>query len=132
MIFMSPTSINQRVRKVAGNIIATVAGTSDGDGGPATSAFLNFPEGLAVDAASNLVVADSGNFGGPALCLGGNINTFGQLVAPLAVAVDASGNFYVTDDEPLVLEITKAGSLLLSPAIPRADIAATTGLPPAP
>ena len=101
--------INQRVRKVAGNTISTFAGTSDGDGGPATSAFLNFPEGLAVDAAGNVVVADTENFAARRFALGGNINTFGKSLGPLAVAVDTSGNFYVTDDEPLVLEITKAG-----------------------
>jgi uncharacterized protein (TIGR03437 family) len=101
--------INQRVRKVAGNTISTFAGTSDGDGGTATSAFLNFPEGLAVDAASNVVVADTGNFVARRFTLGGNINTFGKSFGPFAVAVDTSGNFYVTDDEPLVLEITKAG-----------------------
>lgn len=103
--------LNRRVRKVAGNLITTVAGTSNGDGGPATSAFLNFPEGLAVDAANNLVVADTGNFVARRFSLGGSINTFGQLMgAPSAVAVDGAGNFYVTDDEPLVLEITKTGS----------------------
>jgi uncharacterized protein (TIGR03437 family) len=102
---------NQRIRTIAGNIIATVAGTSDGDGGPATSAFLNFPQGLAVDAANNLVVADTGNFIARRFSLGGSIDTFGKLLgAPMAVAADGSGNFYVTDDEPLVLEITKTGS----------------------
>ncbi|MGD0299632.1 MAG: hypothetical protein ABSE86_21285 [Bryobacteraceae bacterium] len=102
---------NRRVRKIAGNVISTIAGTSDGDGGPATSAFLNFPQGLAVDSANNLVVADTGNSIARRFSFGGSINTFGQLMgAPVAVAVDTSGNFYVTDDEPLVLEISKTGA----------------------
>ena len=64
-----------------------------------------------MDSANNLVVADSGNSVARRFSLGGGINTFGQLMgAPMAVAVDGSGNFYVTDDEPLVIEITKAGS----------------------
>ena len=103
--------LNQRVRKVAGNTISTIAGTSNGDGGPATSAFLNFPQGLAVDGSNNLVVADTGNAVARRFSLGSGISTFGMLLgAPMAVAVDGSGNFYVTDDEPLVLEITKTGS----------------------
>jgi len=103
--------LNQRVRKIAGNTITTVAGTGIGDGLPATSAFLNFPQGLAVDGANNVVVADTGNLVARRFMLGGTINTFGELLgAPAAVAVDSAGNFYVADDEPLVLKITKAGS----------------------
>ena len=45
--------------------IYTIAGTGTagyaGDGGPATSAQLNVPAGVAVDAAGNLVLADTGN-----------------------------------------------------------------------
>ena len=44
--------------------IYTVAGDGSsafsGDGGPATQAELSFPEGVAVDAAGNLVIADTG------------------------------------------------------------------------
>jgi len=44
--------------------IATVAGTDgrhfSGDGGPATSAELSFPTGLAVDAKGNLFISDAG------------------------------------------------------------------------
>jgi streptogramin lyase len=54
-----------RIRKIAGGRITTVAGTgaagSAGDGGPATSAELSAPSGVAVDAHGNLYVADTGN-----------------------------------------------------------------------
>ena len=57
---------NHRVRKVALNgVIATVAGNGhggySGDGGPATSAALNFPLGVAVDRYGALYVADTAN-----------------------------------------------------------------------
>ncbi len=47
-------------------IITTVAGTGGtsgytGDGGKATSATLNAPQGIALDAAGNLFIADTGN-----------------------------------------------------------------------
>ncbi|MEU3510726.1 RICIN domain-containing protein [Streptomyces longwoodensis] len=54
---------NHRVRRVAGDgTISTVAGTGtdgfSGDGGPATSARLNYPFGLAVDCVGALYIAD--------------------------------------------------------------------------
>jgi hypothetical protein len=68
---------NNRVRVVApatgtfygqamtGGDIYTVAGNGtlgfNGDGGPATSAELTFPEGVAVDGAGNLLIADTGS-----------------------------------------------------------------------
>ena len=49
--------------------IYTVAGDGtagfSGDGGPATSAELSFPEGVAVDGAGNLVIADTSNHADP-------------------------------------------------------------------
>ncbi len=60
---------NDAIRKVdaATGIITTVVGTSgsagySGDGGPATNAKLNDPEGLAFDAAGNLYIADDNNY----------------------------------------------------------------------
>jgi len=58
-------SLNNRIRKIAGTTISTVAGnggfSSSGDGFPASSAQLNTPLGVAVDAAGNLYIADSLN-----------------------------------------------------------------------
>jgi len=58
---------NNRVRKVAAGtgVITTVAGNGTagytGDGSAATSAELNNPQSVALDAAGNLYIADSGN-----------------------------------------------------------------------
>ncbi len=72
---------NGRVRKINSDMISTVAGTSIRDGGPATSAFLDLPAGIAIDGANNIVVADNGNGVARRFSIGGNINTFGQLQA---------------------------------------------------
>jgi len=115
-------SYNLRVRKVSPRgIITTVAGPgnqsssgSSGDGGPATNAQLNGPEGVAVDRAGNLFIADTGNSrvrkvspsgiittvagngirgnsgdGGPA--------TSAQLNGPTGVAVDVAGDLFIAD-----------------------------------
>ncbi len=58
---------SRRVRKVtvASGIIATVAGNGtsgfSGDGGPATSAQLNFPQGVAIDSEGAMYISDNGN-----------------------------------------------------------------------
>jgi hypothetical protein len=58
---------NHRIRRVAvgTGIITTVAGTGvasfGGDGGPATSASLQYPGGLAVDGSGNVLIADRDN-----------------------------------------------------------------------
>ena len=110
---------NQRVRMVSPNgVIATVAGTGVagylGDSGPATSAQLNSPQGVAVDSAGNLYIADSGNQRIRRVSANGTITTAAgtgsagysgdsglatsaQLCNPLGVAVDATGNLYIAD-----------------------------------
>ncbi len=117
---------NHRIGKVDAvtGIISTVAGTGgggtleggfSGDGGPATSALLNFPSSVAFDASGNLFIADSFNRrirkvaagtglietvagtgtngfsgdGGPA--------TSAQLYLPDRVVVDAGGNLFIAD-----------------------------------
>jgi uncharacterized protein (TIGR03437 family) len=108
---------NHRVRKVSGGVITTVAGNGtpgfSGDNGPATSAELNYPEGVAVDSAGNVYIADTGNgrirkvSGGTITTVAGNGSagfngdnvpaTSAELV-PGAVAVDSAGNLYVADN----------------------------------
>ncbi len=102
--------LNQRIRKIAGSIITTFAGTSIHDGGPALSAFLDLPEGLAVSGTGNLLVADTGDAVARKFSSGGAISSVGQILAPPhGVAVDQGGNYYVTDDEPLVLKVAPTG-----------------------
>jgi hypothetical protein len=55
---------NQRIRKVSNGVITTVAGGGTpssglGDNGPATSAGLNYPFGVAVDSAGNIYIEDT-------------------------------------------------------------------------
>ena len=65
-LFIADTS-NSRIRRVeaAKGVITTVAGSGthgfSGDGGPATSASLARPRGVAVDASGNLYIADTNN-----------------------------------------------------------------------
>src|SRR5262249_55574470 len=58
-------SNNHRIRKVTAGVITTVAGTGvagfSGEAGAATTARLYYPEGLAVDSAGNVYIADQYN-----------------------------------------------------------------------
>ncbi len=58
-------TVNNRIRKVSNGVITTVAGNGtagfSGDNGPATSAQLYNPIGVAVDSAGNLYIADTDN-----------------------------------------------------------------------
>ena len=112
-------TLNLRIRKVSNGVITSVAGNGtyggSGDGGPATSAQLNMPYGIAVDAAGDLYIADESNnrirkvSKGVITTVAGN-GTFGfsgdggpataaQLNWPRAVAVDAAGTIYIADTE---------------------------------
>jgi hypothetical protein len=106
--------------------IYTIAGDGTagftGDSGPATSAELNFPEGVAVDAAGNVLIADVGNerirvvaaktgtIYGQAMTAGHIYTVAGggtggdrgpatqaSLDTPSDVVVDAAGNLVIAD-----------------------------------
>jgi uncharacterized protein (TIGR03437 family) len=113
-LFIADT-FNNRIRKVSNGTITTVAGggTAFGDGGPATSAQLSFPQGVAVDSAGNLYIADTGNSririvsNGLIATVAGNgtcefswdngTATVAGLCNPYGVAVDSAGRVYIAD-----------------------------------
>ena len=125
---------NNRVRKVsvASGIITTVAGNGtagySGDNGPATSAELNSPQGLAVDAAGNLYILDTKNnrirkvaaVSGMITTVAGNGTagytgdggpaTSAEVNAPQGLAIDAAGDLYLTDTvDNVVRMVNRAG-----------------------
>jgi len=94
-----------------------------GDGGPATSAQLRGPAGVAVDALGNLYIVDSSNFRIRKVTPGGTITTvagdgkYGSggdggpatsaQLDPYGVAVDGAGNLYIADTRnALIREVT--------------------------
>ena len=94
---------NHRIRKVdnSGNI-TTFAGTGESgccvDGGPATSARMTWPQGLAVDGSGNLYIADALNGRLRRVDSQGIITTVATgLNWPEGIAVDSSGNVYIAE-----------------------------------
>jgi uncharacterized repeat protein (TIGR01451 family) len=107
---------NSRVRKISQGDIVTIAGAStagfSGDNGPAISAQLNSPSGIAVDSTGNVYISDTGNnrvrkistgmittfAGGGNTGLGDNgPATSASLSSPYGVALDASSNLLIVD-----------------------------------
>ena len=130
-LYIADTS-NNRIRKVdsSGNI-STVAGggSSLGDGGAATAARLNGPQGVALDGSGNLYIADTLNQRIRKVDSSGNISTVAgtgtagfsgdgaaataaQLSNPQGVAVDGSGNLYIGDrDNQRIRKVDSAGNI---------------------
>ena len=112
---------NHRIRMVdAAGIIHTIAGSGergfDGDGGPAISALLSEPSGVAVDSVGNVYIADTDNHRIRMVDTAGIIHTIAgsgvggatgdgglaiesDLFRPLDVAVDGVGNIYIANSD---------------------------------
>ena len=109
---------NCRIRKVANGVITTVAGNGTcgfaGDASPAISAQLSYPRSVAMDAAGNMYIADTGNARVRKVDINGMITTIAgdgtlnysgdggpaslaELYDPWSIAADSAGNVFVVD-----------------------------------
>jgi hypothetical protein len=147
-LFISNTG-SHTIRKVnSSGIISTIAGTagaqgSTGDGGPAAAAKVNAPMGLCVDAEGNIYIADQGNNkvrkidrstsaittiagNGSAINSGdGGLAVEAKVITPGCVAVDNSGNLYITDALNSVRKVVLSTGIISTVA--GTDIAGYTG-----
>jgi trimeric autotransporter adhesin len=122
---------NNVVRMVStSGIISTFAGNGtqgySGNGGPATSAQLNGPQGVAVDSSGNVYIADTLNSvirevtpngiiqtiagtGIPGYSGDGGLAVAAQLGSPTSVGIDAAGNLFITDSGTRIRKIFVSG-----------------------
>jgi hypothetical protein len=137
---------------LAGGLIKTVAGDGtagySGDGGPATSAELKYPSGLAVDSSDNFYIADYGenrvrkvtaSTGYISLLAGngtagysgdGGAATTAELDYPFDVALDSKNNVYIADYVNCRIRAVNTGSAAVTIAgvtIQPGDIATIAG-----
>ncbi len=130
-------TLNGRIRIIAGNTIATLAGGgkpgNSPDRAPATSAPLRSPAGVAVDDSGNVYIADTANNRVRKVSATGLVTTVAgtgvagysgdggpaidaQLNSPEGVAVDNSGHIWIADTRNGRIRLVTIGGNILTPA----------------
>jgi trimeric autotransporter adhesin len=133
----SDNSVIRKIATDAQHTITTVAGVAgiwdyNGDGIPATTAYLNVPDGVSVDSTGNIFIGDRFNHIVRKVTPGGTITTFAgkapvggvrfpgfsgdgtsavgaQLHDPWGVFVDKNGNLFIADSTNHVIRKVTAG-----------------------
>jgi sugar lactone lactonase YvrE len=129
--FVASRVMNQVFKADSAGNFTVVAGNGTGgfggDGGPATSASLSYPLGVAVDSAGNLYIADEANqrirrvdTSGTITTVAGNgtggyngdniAATSAELYYPTGVAVDSAGNLFIADSSNYVVRRVDAST----------------------
>ncbi len=127
-IIVADTSSN-RIRRIStGGEVSTIAGSSESDfvdGASATARF-SAPFGVAIDALSNIIVADENNHRIRSISTNGIVTTIAgsetgfvdgvgstaRFASPTGVAIDASGNIIVADrNNHSIRRITPGGTV---------------------
>lgn len=119
-LYIADLVVNGILKVSPVGVLSTVAGTGtsgfSGDGGPATSAQLRNPNGIAIDDSGNVYIADTANQRIRKISADGVITTvagtgaagysgdggpayLAQVWYPTGVAVDGSGNLYIADNQ---------------------------------
>src|SRR3984957_2541970 len=123
-----------RLVTASNGIISAFAGNKfagyKGDGGAATAARLNLPEGVALDSAGDLYIADTFNSvirlvnastgiittaagdGSAGFSGDGGPATAASLDQPAAVAIDGTGNLYVPDQYNFVIRLVNSSGTI--------------------
>jgi len=130
-IYIADTN-NHRIREITGTTINTVAGNGQqfyaGDGGLATAAGLDSPNGVAVDSSFNIYIGDTHNqrvrmvtnsTGNISTLAGTGVKGFNsdgpgataELARPRGVAVDQSGNVYLADSDNNLVRTISSGNV---------------------